>query len=93
MGILAPLAWLVVLALRPGADMTVWATLWDSLENVWAQGFGNAIVTSLWLALVVAALTAVITIPAGFALATCGRAVLRRVAAILLSLGAVHAFR
>src|SRR5258708_746116 len=41
--ILAPLVWLMVLALRSGPGMTVWATLWDSLESVWAQDFGNAI--------------------------------------------------
>jgi raffinose/stachyose/melibiose transport system permease protein len=84
---LAPLAWLVVLALRPGPGASLWITLSTNVRTVWAQGFGDAIVASLSMALVVAAATALLALPAAFALATSRSRMLRVVTAALLALG------
>jgi raffinose/stachyose/melibiose transport system permease protein len=84
---LAPLAWLVVLALQPGPDQNAWTTLSANLQAVWVQGFGGAIATSAGLALLVAAFAVLLAAPAAFALATSRRRVMQCMAAALLALG------
>lgn len=84
---LAPLAWLVVLALRPGPGAGLWTTLSTNVRTVWAQGFGDSIAASLGMALVVAGVTALLALPAAFALAASRSRVLSVVAAMLLALG------
>ncbi|HVA92156.1 MAG TPA: ABC transporter permease subunit [Chloroflexota bacterium] len=84
---LAPLAWLAVLALRPAMGASAWATLGANLATVWGQGFGGAIATGLEMGVGVAAATAVLALPAAFAIAGSRKRAARAVAAALLALG------
>ena len=85
--ILAPLAWLIVLALRPAPGASLAGTLGDTLGVVWGQGFGAALLTSGGLALAVAAATSALALPAAFALATSRSRALAIGAAVALALG------
>jgi ABC-type glycerol-3-phosphate transport system permease component len=84
---MAPLAWLVRLAVRPGPGTSIWATLSANVATVWDQGFGGAFANSLWMAAAAAAATALLSLPAAFALATSRSRSLQGVAAALLALG------
>jgi len=84
--VLAPLVWLVVLALHPTSGAPFWATLGANLGAIGEQGFVGAIATSLEMGSVVAVVTAVLALPAAFAIAT-GSRVVRWLAAALLALG------
>ena len=84
--ILAPLVWLVVLAFRPAPGSRFLAGLGANLGAIGEQGFVGAIATSLEMASVVAVVTAVLALPAAFAIAG-GRRVVRRLAAVLLAIG------
>ncbi|HEY8282931.1 MAG TPA: ABC transporter permease subunit [Chloroflexota bacterium] len=84
--ILAPLAWLVVLALRAPSGANPLLALGANLRAIGGQGFAGAIVTSLEMASLVAVVTALLALPAAFAIAASSRGV-RRLAAALLALG------
>ncbi|HWE61087.1 MAG TPA: ABC transporter permease subunit, partial [Chloroflexota bacterium] len=84
---LAPLIWLLVLAVRPAQGLSVWATLQANLAAVGSQGFAGALWSSLALALAVAALALALAAPAAFALAMSRRRLLAVVAAVVLALG------
>jgi raffinose/stachyose/melibiose transport system permease protein len=75
--LLLPLAWLVVAALEPGRSFALgtsgpgldprsWA--WSNFSAVWQEGMGNAILTSLWLALAVVAAVLLLATPAALSL-------------------------
>lgn len=85
-----PLAWLVVLALRPSTrsgGASSWAALWDNLGAVWARDFGSAFLTSAAVAATVAVATVALALPAAFALSATRRRAVRLAAGILLAVG------
>jgi raffinose/stachyose/melibiose transport system permease protein len=91
--LLAPLAWLLVVALGGGGvtigstagwDPRTWA--WDSFGSAWNAGLGGAVETSVLLAAGAVTLTAMLAVPAAFALARAGTR-LRLAALALLAIG------
>ena len=84
---LAPLAWLVTLAFRPAEGSSLWATLSDNLGSVGSQGLGGGLLTSAGVAMVVAAGTLLLAVPAAFALAGSRSRLLTLPAAIILAVG------
>jgi len=85
-----PLAWLVVLAVRPSAlsgGASPWAALWDNFGAVWARDFGSAFLTSAAVAATVAVATVALALPAAFALSATRRRAVRLAAGILLAVG------
>src|SRR5579885_1287176 len=85
-----PIVWLLVLGLQaaPGqAATSPWDALSQNTSAVWANGFGGAFVTSLWVGVVVAAATLALSIPAAFALAGSAPTAPRVLILALLALG------
>jgi len=85
--LLAPLAWLIRLAVQSESGGPSWTALGASASLVWDAGFGNAIATSLWAALVVGALATAVSIFAAFALAGSRSRIVKAAGAALLALG------
>jgi len=85
--VLFPLGWLAVLALRPGDGSDGLSTLGANIATVWGQGFGAALLTSLTIGAVVAAVTLALAVPAAFALAMSRRRLIQVSAAVVLALG------
>jgi ABC-type sugar transport system permease subunit len=84
---LAPLAWLLVLALQPSAGMDIWQTLRHNLDAVGAEGLGSAMWASLCVAVAVSVATTALATVAAFALAISRSRSLALTAAALLALG------
>jgi ABC-type sugar transport system permease subunit len=84
---MAPLIWLVVLALRPSAGISLWSTITGNLSAVWSQGMGSAAITSLYLALCVSLVTVVLALPAAYALAESRVRPLQIAVAFVLTIG------
>jgi raffinose/stachyose/melibiose transport system permease protein len=84
---LAPILWLMALAIRPSGGIGMSSGLAANLASVGAQGFGGAALTSFGVALVVAAATLLVAVPAAFALAGSRRRALIVPAAIGLAVG------
>jgi raffinose/stachyose/melibiose transport system permease protein len=87
LSILAPLAWLIVLVMRPANGDGGWTALTSNLSGVWDQGFGGAMATSLWTSLMVSASTVTLALGAGFALSTSRSRLFKACAAVVLALG------
>lgn len=85
--VLAPILWLLRLAIRPAVGIGLWSSLGANIGVVGAQGFGGAALTSLGIALVVAAATLLVAAPAAFALATSRRRALLVPATVALAAG------